>query len=936
MIDNKVYLENKVSNLFQEATPQVVQEEYPLFSKFLKYYYEFLECGELTVDASFTTFIQETSSKNQTLTEGEEFFLSEDSNVFLKGETITGSLSKATSEVLIENVIRDNKVFIKANQKFIIGETITGSVSGATATVLKYRGNPVQNINQLIDYFDVDETVDDFLTRFRDSYLSIIPENLADGVDKRKVLKNINNLYEAKGTKRGHEYFFKLLFDEQANIVYPRDQILRPSDGKWIENKIIRLTAVGSSSASEIIGQQIKGLTSEATAIIESIITVIEGAETVIEATVDEKLIEGTFTVGEEVSCFSNETDLIVKFVVKGIVTDATITDSGQYYNVGDVIDVANAGNNLAKLKVSLVGSGSVDGFIVDDGGSGYAIGDELNFNEDDTNGSGVQAKVRVVGGSFAMEDEFEKFVIIDKTSNTFKLNRIVTEYQIELQLTNWDTVISPNPTYTISTNENEQNTNITIDGSGFLDYNIIAENDDNLLFEDDDTFTLESYVEAKISYTDTQYMKLESGSEAFYGDTYFGTDIVLEEETVNSLDGASEVGAITKVRVIKRGKDYNKLPFVSSITTSGGSGADIITFSNSGIGSVEEVEVSSFGLNYSSSPEIYFKKTFVVKDFSGGDTFTIGNELTTHTATIVSHDLLRNVVVLSSTDDFTVGDTITDVSGVSAVIASDETASGSAIVGYLGKRLPSYLDESGRVSNPSNYLHDNYYYQDFSYVVKINESVDKWRSLLKNSIHPAGWNIFGQLTTSTSVSAKIKSVTGSEVVDYTGDETFTPELASTFENLVTLVFGRRPGTADDGTTLNSTPRVGYDNYEDVPTGQREVTISSSVRNRISSSGVWSGHSFQNLKKYAFARGLTSEETSNYPGITRSISDLTNIDGGYTLKQFGDVVINTIESGDYKVKFAIPSTINLIRTRSYSFDSDVATFDDGTETFDNV
>ena len=41
---------------------------------------------------------------------------------------------------------------------------------------------------------------------------------------------------------------------------------------------------------------------------------------------------------------------------------------------------------------------------------------------------------------------------------------------------------------------------------------------------------------------------------------------------------------------------------------------------------------------------------------------------------------------------------------------------------------------------------------------------------------------------------------TGSEISGYIGDtETFTPELASTFTNIFTSVFGRRLGTTTDG-----------------------------------------------------------------------------------------------------------------------------------------
>ena len=54
-------------------------------------------------------------------------------------------------------------------------------------------------------------------------------------------------MYQAKGTKRASEIFFKLLFNEKAEIRYTKDNILRVSDGKWDTKKVIRCTEVGTS-----------------------------------------------------------------------------------------------------------------------------------------------------------------------------------------------------------------------------------------------------------------------------------------------------------------------------------------------------------------------------------------------------------------------------------------------------------------------------------------------------------------------------------------------------------------------------------------------------------------------------------------------------------------------------------------------------------------
>jgi len=42
-------LKNKVSPHIQSQLPEFVQSDHPLFCLFLRYYYEFLEAGELVV-----------------------------------------------------------------------------------------------------------------------------------------------------------------------------------------------------------------------------------------------------------------------------------------------------------------------------------------------------------------------------------------------------------------------------------------------------------------------------------------------------------------------------------------------------------------------------------------------------------------------------------------------------------------------------------------------------------------------------------------------------------------------------------------------------------------------------------------------------------------------------------------------------------------------
>lgn len=73
--------------------------------------------------------------------------------------------------------------------------------------------------------------------------------------------------------------------------------------------------------------------------------------------------------------------------------------------------------------------------------------------------------------------------------------------------------------------------------------------------------------------------------------------------------------------------------------------------------------------------------------------------------------------------------------------------AFGSAIIG--GQTLyPGYfLNDDGKVSN-AKFIQDSYYYQQFSYVIKVEQSLETYKSLVLELLHPAGLIMFGEFFT--------------------------------------------------------------------------------------------------------------------------------------------------------------------------------------------
>ena len=368
----------KISSLVKQQVPQYVLEDHPKFTEFLSSYFLFMESAELNLDtitdidqilletagATDSYVLLDQTNKNG-LDAGNK--LVDEQNTFggsfQKNETITGSTSGATSTVLAEDTLANDRLFISANNAWITGETITGSTSGATAKVGKYRANPVENLQQLLNYTDPDHTISDFLTQMKEEFLNTIPTDTHESVDTRKLVKNIKSLYRAKGTAKAHKAFFKLLFNEPSEVYRPTDDMLRVSGGNWATQNFIRCTQTTAQALNdtiELVGQTITQANNpadddinKATAIVENITKFREGSVEIIEVEINSETTTGTFVTGQTLTGISNiNEDVTVSLTTSSAVADTTITNDGSTLTVGDEATLTGGAGAGARVQV--------------------------------------------------------------------------------------------------------------------------------------------------------------------------------------------------------------------------------------------------------------------------------------------------------------------------------------------------------------------------------------------------------------------------------------------------------------------------------------------------------------------------------------------------------------------------------------------------------
>ncbi len=127
--------------------------------------------------------------------------------------------------------------------------------------------NHVYFARNLLEYRDIDKTIDDFLVHFKEKYLVEAPVSYDT---TRQNIKNSLDFYRSKGTKRGTELFFKeVLNSSEVDVYFPGKDVLYASDGEWFVPVYLEVSL--SDKTKTFVGKQITGSFSGATAFVESV-----------------------------------------------------------------------------------------------------------------------------------------------------------------------------------------------------------------------------------------------------------------------------------------------------------------------------------------------------------------------------------------------------------------------------------------------------------------------------------------------------------------------------------------------------------------------------------------------------------------------------------------------------------------------------------------
>ena len=230
-------------------------------------------------------------------------------------------------------------------------------------------GQQQHELKKLESYKDIDLTIDAYIEYFRRTILAEIPENAL--ADKRVLAKNIKDFYQSKGTLSSYKLLFRILYNEDVEVNYPADQILKVSDGDWRIDRY--LVTTHDHSNVQFIGKTIKGNDSSAEALVENVIKRTVRGRVIDQITVSN--IKGSFNHLEPITLKENGGSTPHSPIVEAGISNFTIVSPGGRYNPGDIVDIISTDKGqFGKVVVTqTVDLGGAVTFSIIDGGSGYS-----------------------------------------------------------------------------------------------------------------------------------------------------------------------------------------------------------------------------------------------------------------------------------------------------------------------------------------------------------------------------------------------------------------------------------------------------------------------------------------------------------------------------------------------------------------------------------
>lgn len=774
---------HRLSTRIRDIIPDFVESEYPAFVSFVTAYYKFLEqyddlpiastyteqAGVVTVRAGNSTILGATTQFNNTSIYANNIQFRVGSDQFR-----IRSVANNTQLIVYEIPVRS----YFANTHTVETNKSTRQAGGA--------------LRQLLSLRQVDETLDDFIGYFRNTYLQDIPQGLTD---TSVLLPRILDFYQARGSEASYNFLFRALYGKEATFSYPRDSVFTTSDNEWVYPVVLRLDYANNAS---IVGnvalletREIVGLTTNTRATVLQTVVAHEGSRRVVRMFVSEPIIpiepgnvllesgdqliltkygvppEGlnnivyaftlmrdevtssTFQPGEAISTIpTNDPDAITGNLL-GTITGFNIESRGAEYQLGEFVYPPARYANGAVFTGGFGGLGRINAFVdvdltsitIDNPGLGYYAGLPLIVDNGGTGGgTGLAGYVSAVAPGNLLLHNGDILTFTDNDSIDYQASRETINYY-------------------------EQGISLAdVFGGLQLDSNIEIDDGDDLLDEVagrqllQEAFSPDGLLSGSVEIGGAVWSN--TSGAALFGSNLATTIIGLTSNLsvlplyVGGVRTA--VGKVYQLVISSFGAGYVAgLPTVGAqlpdLPTSDITGLDPLTYPeifgapfdaaefsvNKEVGQIGSIDVVKGGSGYSNA-------SFYLT--SGHITYPIlGTDDGANTSLSLQLDGPANE------DEYLLGEGQSATYSTTTSTTSGNGAKVSLTLGAVSRGEP-YFRTTRSFASADQYMQDITKYQPFSYALSIEEDLSRYSDVLRRLLHPAGGLLLPTQTITTEV----------------------------------------------------------------------------------------------------------------------------------------------------------------------------------------
>lgn len=606
-------------------------------------------------------------------------------------------------------------------------------------------------VDDLYSIRDIDKTLDLFLDNFKNELAVNFPKAITD---KRFLLHRIKDYYLSKGSDSSYKLLFKLLYNKEVEIDYPGKQVLRASDGKWNQEVSI-FVRIDTGKPEDVVNKKISIYKDETKTPIKVFVQRFETPQTKIAELFIDRRYFGTINVGDKVKLGSFTATVLPTTVKFNVISPGTKFKLGQTFNVGigdstdSVVKVDKVSANGGLEKVSFIKYGTgyvyVDPYLVPSD-EFRQIFDYTNILEDSGYIQGIDYNIPV-GEIWESNKAFALGDYLYHGNNLY-----------EVTVAGTTGTIPPEPTTGTITNGTVELTAIfdSYDSENYFDiteseYAIREQQTYGAAFSDDYVFG-----EAIRSW----YFKEENNYIVPPETPPDKPKIQYDNDFIFTLSNAQKTIDILQSTTVLSGNSIG----ISDIET------DVVEhgYVTTNDYNIDDGIIWEPNKQYSLGEYVYYDNRLYEVTVAG----TTGTAIPTHTTGSDTNGTLTLSVVYSyyNTENYadsgyfeefvrTYGSAL-DASYVGTVIRnfyhnnyterddlvalSGQPALVEVQIGAVAK-YPGYYATNDGFLDDAIFIQDSKFYQSYSYVLKVDEKLETFKSVVKSLLHPVGMGLFAE-----------------------------------------------------------------------------------------------------------------------------------------------------------------------------------------------